>query len=52
MLFNIALNYGGRAEIVEAARRAIASGISADDLDEQRFGDLSLHGGSAGSRIC
>ena len=40
MLFNIALNYGGRAEIVEAARRAIASGISAADLDEQRFGDL------------
>jgi undecaprenyl diphosphate synthase len=40
MLFNIALNYGGRAEIVEAARRAIAAGIPADDLDEQRFGDL------------
>src|SRR6187455_271080 len=27
MLFNIALNYGGRAEIVEAARRLIASGV-------------------------
>ncbi|MCA1584016.1 MAG: di-trans,poly-cis-decaprenylcistransferase [Acidobacteria bacterium] len=27
MLFNIALNYGGRAEIVDAARRAIESGI-------------------------
>ncbi len=40
MLFNIALNYGGRAEIVEAARRAIASGITAEDLDEQRFGDF------------
>ena len=26
MLFNIALNYGGRAEIVDAARRAIAAG--------------------------
>ena len=26
MLFNIALNYGGRAEIVDAARRAIAVG--------------------------
>src|SRR3954468_6426023 len=33
MQFNIALNYGGRAEIVDAARRAIASGISPDDLD-------------------
>ena len=40
MQFNIALNYGGRAEIVDAARRAIASGIAADALDEQRFGEL------------
>jgi undecaprenyl diphosphate synthase len=40
MLFNIALNYGGRAEIVDAARRAIAEGIRPDDLDERRFGDL------------
>jgi undecaprenyl diphosphate synthase len=37
MWFNIALNYGGRAEIVEAARRAIASGIGADALDETTF---------------
>jgi undecaprenyl diphosphate synthase len=37
MLFNIALNYGGRAEIVDAARRAIAAGISPGDLDEQKF---------------
>jgi undecaprenyl diphosphate synthase len=40
MLFNIALNYGGRAEIVEAARRAITAGIAADALDEQRFADF------------
>ena len=40
MLFNIALNYGGRAEIVDAARRAIASGIRAEELDERRFGEL------------
>jgi undecaprenyl diphosphate synthase len=40
MLFNIALNYGGRAEIVEAVRRAIAAGIAPADLDEQRFGDF------------
>jgi undecaprenyl diphosphate synthase len=37
MQFNIALNYGGRAEIVEAAKRLIASGVNADELDEQRF---------------
>jgi undecaprenyl diphosphate synthase len=40
MLFNIALNYGGRAEIVDAARRAITSGIAPEDLDEKRFGDF------------
>ena len=40
MLFNIALNYGGRAEIVDAARRAIAAGVRPDDLDEQRFADF------------
>jgi undecaprenyl diphosphate synthase len=37
MLFNIALNYGGRAEIVDAARRAIESGVRPEDLDETRF---------------
>jgi undecaprenyl diphosphate synthase len=37
MLFNIALNYGGRAEIVDAARRAMAAGVRPEDLDEQRF---------------
>jgi undecaprenyl diphosphate synthase len=40
MLFNIALNYGGRAEIVEAARRAIVAGIAPDELDEPRFSDF------------
>ena len=40
MLFNIALNYGGRAEIVDAARRAIAAGIAPDELDERRFGEF------------
>ena len=40
MLFNIALNYGGRAEIVEAARRLMASGVAPEDIDEQRFADF------------
>ena len=34
----IAFDYGGRAEIVDAARRAISAGVPADELDEQRFG--------------
>jgi undecaprenyl diphosphate synthase len=37
MQFNIALNYGGRAEIVEAARRMVAAGVKPDELDERRF---------------
>ena len=40
MLFNIALNYGGRAELVDAARRAIAAGVRPEDLDESRFADF------------
>ena len=40
MIFNIALSYGGRAEIVDAARRAIREGVSAESLDESTFGSL------------
>jgi undecaprenyl diphosphate synthase len=40
MRFNIALNYGGRAEIVEAARRAMQSGLPPEALDESRFADF------------
>src|SRR5947208_12727935 len=36
MRFNIALNYGGRAEIGDPARRAIASGRAAQGLDGRR----------------
>ena len=37
MQFNIALSYGGRAEIVDAARRAIREGIAPEALDETTF---------------
>ncbi len=40
LLFNIALNYGGRAEIVDAARRAIRAGVRAEDLDERKFSEF------------
>ena len=40
MQFNIALNYSGRAEIVDAARRAIEQGVRPEALDERRFADL------------
>jgi undecaprenyl diphosphate synthase len=33
----IALNYGGRAEIVDATRRMMADGLAPDDVDEKTF---------------
>lgn len=36
----MALSYGGRADIVEAARRAIAAGLAPEALDEQKFASL------------
>jgi len=33
----IAFDYGGRAEIVEAARRLVAAGVDADAIDERGF---------------
>jgi len=40
MLFNIALNYGGRAEIVDAVRRVLGAGVRPEELDERRFGEF------------
>jgi undecaprenyl diphosphate synthase len=39
MRFNIALNYGGRAEIVDAVRRLVQAGVAPATIDEQRFSD-------------
>ncbi|HQT64427.1 MAG: di-trans,poly-cis-decaprenylcistransferase [Acidocella sp. 20-57-95] len=36
----MALSYGGRADIVEAARRAMAAGMKPEDLTEQTFAGL------------
>jgi undecaprenyl diphosphate synthase len=33
----IALNYGGRAEIVDATRRIVADGLSPEEMDESTF---------------
>jgi undecaprenyl diphosphate synthase len=40
MRFNIALNYGGRAEIVDAVRRALVERVPPEELDEARFSAL------------
>ena len=37
MQFNIALNYGGRAEIVEAVKRMLEAGVGAGEVDESSF---------------
>lgn len=39
MEFNIALNYSGRAEIVDAARALIEAGVPAADVDEKRLAE-------------
>ena len=36
-IFNICLNYGGRAEIVDAAKKMISEGVSEDDITEDSF---------------
>jgi undecaprenyl diphosphate synthase len=40
LLFNIALNYGGRAEIVDAIKRMVAAGMDPCEIDERRVGDF------------
>lgn len=41
----LALSYGGRGEIVAAARRAMASGIKPEELTEQSFSDFMYTAG-------
>lgn len=36
-ILNICLNYGGRAEIVDAVKKIISTDISADDINEDMF---------------
>ena len=37
MTLNVAFNYGGRAEIVDAARRLLADGVAPQNVDEELF---------------
>jgi undecaprenyl diphosphate synthase len=37
MVLSVALNYGGRAEIVEGIKRLVAAGVGPDAIDEQTF---------------
>jgi undecaprenyl diphosphate synthase len=40
MRFNIALNYGGRTEILDAVKRVMAGGLGPQELTEEAFGRL------------
>src|SRR5262245_37938316 len=37
LVFNLALSYGGRAEIVDACKEILRDGVSPDELDEESF---------------
>ncbi len=37
LILNVAFNYGGRAEIVDAARRAMQAGLAPEELTEERL---------------
>lgn len=45
LVFNLALSYGGRAEIVDACRELIRDGVLAEDLDEETFARRLYTGG-------
>jgi undecaprenyl diphosphate synthase len=40
MTFTVCFNYGGRAEIVDAARKAIARGLTPEEVNEEAFSEL------------
>src|SRR3954470_16820834 len=42
---NVAFNYGGRAEILEATRRLLREGVEPDALTEEMFGSYLYTGG-------
>jgi undecaprenyl diphosphate synthase len=45
LLLNVAFNYAGRTEIVDAVRAIVAAGTPADDIDEATIADALYTGG-------
>jgi undecaprenyl diphosphate synthase len=45
LILNVAFNYGGRAELVDAIRRIIRDGVSAEAVDEVLIGKYLYTGG-------
>ena len=47
IILNVAFNYGGRAEILDAVRQVVKDGIRPEDLTEAMFGSYLYNGGLA-----
>ncbi|MBM4423526.1 MAG: isoprenyl transferase [Chloroflexi bacterium] len=47
LILNVAFNYGGRSEIVEAVRRMVAEGLPADSITEEALAAHLYTGGQA-----
>lgn len=47
IILNVAFNYGGRAEILDAVRQILQDGIRPEDLTEAMFGGYLYNGGLA-----
>ena len=50
LMLNVAFNYSGRHEIVDAARRCVADGLAADQIDEEAIDSAALHRRPAAAR--
>lgn len=45
LVLNIALSYGGRAEIVDATKKIIADGLKPDEITEEKFSEYIYEAG-------
>jgi len=45
IIINLAVSYGGRAEIVKAVRKIVKEGIPPEEVDESKIGDYLYTGG-------
>ena len=45
MIVNVALSYGGRAEVVDAAKRMIADGVKTEEITEDKFAEYIYEAG-------
>jgi len=51
IVFNIALSYGGRAEIVDATKRIIEDGLKPEEITEEKFSEYIYEAGQPDPEI-